>query len=237
LNRFFQIALSIPLALTLAGALAAPLALRAQDAQPAASAVTSSSNGTDTAGQEDEYAPYRHSPTVRAIAGWLHLDTETVARGFEFLNFAILASAILYGLFKFLPQTLRKRQEDLQKRLTDARAATGQANERLRLVEEKFAHLDEEIAAIRAQAEREGSSEEARMKALIEAERERVVAAAEQEIAAAALAARRDLKRFAGELAIDRAHQIVSVNPDSDRALVRQFTQDLSSEARNGGRN
>jgi F-type H+-transporting ATPase subunit b len=97
--------------------------------------------------------------------------------------------------------------------------------------------LDEEIAAIRSQAEREGVAEEARMKALIEDERQRIVASAEQEIAAAALTARRELKRFAAELAINRARQMVSVDDASDLALVRQFTQELGEGARNGGRN
>ncbi len=236
MNRFLKIFLGFSLVLGLAG----PVALRGQDAPPSAT-VSSSPNGSATnagaAGQEGEYDVYRHSATVRAIAGWLHLDPEPVAEGFEFLNFAILAAAILYGLFKFLPQTLRKRREDIQQRLVDARAATEQANERLRAVEEKFAKLDEQIAAIRSQAEREGVAEEAHMKALIEAERQRIVASAEQEIAAAALTARRELKRFAAELAINRARQMVSVDDERDLALVRQFTQELGEGARNGGRN
>jgi F-type H+-transporting ATPase subunit b len=236
LNRFLKIFLGFSLVLGFAGA----VALRGQDV-PSPATVSSSPNGSATndaaAGQEGEYDVYRHSATVRAIAGWLHLDPEPVAEGFEFLNFAIVAAAILYGLFKFLPQTLRKRREDIQQRLVDARAATEQANARLRAVEEKFARLDEEIAAIRAQAEREGVAEEARMKALIEAERQRIVASAEQEIAAAALTARRELKRFAAELAVDRARQMVSVDDERDLALVRQFTQELGEGARNGGRN
>jgi F-type H+-transporting ATPase subunit b len=219
--------------------LAAPVVLRAQEA-PASSAASSNPRGADSANapqQEGEYDVYRHSPEVRTIARWLHLDPEPVARGFEFLNFAILAAAILYGVFKFLPQTLRQRREEIQRRLVDARVATEQANERLRAVEQKFARLDEEIAAIRAQAEREGGAEEARMKALIESEHQRIVHSAEQEIAAAALTARRELKRFAAELAVRRARQMVSVDDDRDRALVRQFTQELGEEARNGGRN
>jgi F-type H+-transporting ATPase subunit b len=245
LSRFLKISLRLPLLLVSAGLVLAgllltgPVALRAQEA-PAASTVSSTPGGADSAntaaaGQEDDV--YRHSSTVQSIARWLHLDPEPVARGFEDLNFAILAAAILYGLFKYLPQTLRKRREDIQQRLVDARAATEQAKQRLRAVEEKFARLDEEIAALRAQAEREGVAEEARMKALIEAERQRIVASAEQEIAAAALAARRELKRFAAELAVRRARQMVSVDDDRDRALVRQFTQELGEEARNGGRN
>ena len=116
----------------------------------------------------------------------------------------------------------------------EARAATEQANARLAAVEQRFARLDQEIASIRTHAEQESAAEETRIKALMEAERQRIIASAEQEIAAAASAARRELKRFAGALAIDRAAKKISLDESGDRALLRQFVQDLGQEARFG---
>jgi F-type H+-transporting ATPase subunit b len=136
-----------------------------------------------------------------------------------------------------LPGMMRARREAIQKQLVEARAATEQANARLAAVEQRFARLDREIAAIRAHAEQDGAAEESRIKALMEAERQRIIASAEQEIAAAASAARRELKRFAGALAIDRAVKRISLDESGDRALMRQFVQDLGEEARLGGRN
>jgi F-type H+-transporting ATPase subunit b len=227
----------IPLCFCLFLALAAPAAVQARAQDAPAPSTASSSQAANTPAQQDENDVYLHSASVRTVAGWLHLDTGVVAESLEILNFAILAAAILYGLFKFLPQALRTRRENIQQRLADARTATQEARERLRAVEEKFARLDEEIALLRSQAEREGAADEERMKALLESERQRIIASAEQEIAAAALGARRELKRFAGELAVQRAQEMVSVDDDRDRALLQQFNRQLGSETRNGGRN
>ena len=198
---------------------------------------TARSENLAAAEQEDDTSVYRHSGAVRAIGRWFHLDPEASARVFEFLNFAILAGAILYFLMKYLPPILRLRKESLQKQLQEARTATEQANRRLAAVEQKFAHLDQEIASIRAHAEQDSVAEEARIKALIEKERRRIVDSAEQEIAVAASAARRELKRFAGELAVDRAARMISLNDAGDRLLVRQFAQELGELPRNGERN
>ncbi len=196
---------------------------------------TARSGNLAAAEDEDDHSVYRHSAAVRAIGGWLHLDQEQSARVFEYLNFAILAGGILFFLRKHLPAMMRSRRETIQKQLVEARSATEQANQRLAAVEQRFARLDEEIAAIRAKAEQDGVAEEARIKSLIEKERQRIVESAGQEIRAAASAARRELKRFAGELAVDRAAQMISLNDASDRFLVHQFAQELVDQPRNGG--
>jgi F-type H+-transporting ATPase subunit b len=180
---------------------------------------------------------YRHSASVKLLARWLHVDKETAARLFEYLNFAVLAGAILYALLKFLPKTFRANREDIQHRLVEARTATQQANDRLAAIEQRLARLDEEIAAIAKQAEKDSVEDEARIKASIETERERIVEAVSRDIAAASSAAQRDLKRFAAELAVDRAAQRMTLSEDDDRALVQEFSQSLAQQGRNGGKN
>ncbi len=197
---------------------------------------TARSGNLAAAEDEDDHSVYRHSAAVRTIGGWLHLDQEQSARLFEYFNFAILAGGILFFLRKYLPAMMRARRETIQKQLVEARAATEQANQRLAAVEQRFARLDEEIAAIRTQAEQDSVAEEARIKSLIEKERQRIVQSAEQEIRAAAAAARRELKRFAGELAVDRAAQMISLTDANDRFLVHQFAQELVEQPRNGGK-
>ena len=139
---------------------------------------------------------------------------------FEFLNFAILAGAILFALWKYLPKTFRARREGIQHRLVDARTATEQAQQRLAAIEQRLARLDEEIAAISKQAEKDSVEDEARIKASIEAERQRIVEAVSKEIAAAAAPPGRDLKRFAAGLAVDRAAQRLVLTEDDDRGLI-----------------
>ena len=74
-------------------------------------------------------------------------------------------------------------------------------------MEAKLAGLDEEIQEL-PRAGRAGSLEdEKRIKASIGEESARIVAAAEQEIGAAAAQARRGLRNFAADLAIEQAEK------------------------------
>jgi F-type H+-transporting ATPase subunit b len=189
----------------------------------------------DTQEKESGDDVYRHSASVQLIGRWLHLDKESAARLFEYLNFAILAGAVLFALSKYLPKTFRANRENIQHQLLDARTATQQAHERLAAIEQRLGRLDEEIAAISKQAEKDGIEDEARIKASIEDERRRIVDAASKDIAAAASAAQRDLKRFTAGLAVDRAAQRMVITEDDDRGLLQEFVQSLGQHAQGRG--
>jgi F-type H+-transporting ATPase subunit b len=204
------------------------------DSNPAAK---TTQPAADTTEQETGEDVYRHSASVKLLGRWLHLDKETAARLFEYLNFAILAGAVLFALLKYLPKTFRAQRADIQHRLVEARTATEQANERLAAIEQRLSRLDEEIAAISKQAEKDSFEDEARIKASIEAERQRITEAVSRDIAAASSAAQRDLKRFVAGLAVDRAAQRIALTEDDDRALVQEFSKSLGMQVRNGGKN
>jgi F-type H+-transporting ATPase subunit b len=232
LSRFF---LWIIVLLSLSSALGRP-ALAFQ-ATPPGSGTAAKSAAANAPEQEQGEDVYRHSASVRLLAKWLHLDKETAARLFEYVNFAILAGAVLFALWKYLPKTFRANREEIQHRLSEARTATEEARERLAAIEQRLSRLDEEIAAIGAQAEKDSVADETRIKASIEAERQRITEAVSRDIAAASSAAQRDLKRFAAGLAVDRAAQRMALTENEDRALIQEFSQNLGSQARNGGKN
>jgi len=202
-----------------------------------AEAKSHGAQSTEETEQEAGNNVFRHSTSVKFLARVLHVDKETAAEIFEYLNFAILAGAIVFALLKYLPKTFRAQREDIQHRLVEARTATQQANERLAEVERRLAHLDEEIAAISKQAEKDSLEDEARIKASIETERQRIVESVRRDVAAASGSAQRELKRFAAGLAVDRAAQRMSLSEDDDRALLQEFSENLGRQARNGDRN
>ena len=209
---------------------------QAADASPAVAAGTPRADTAEQeSGQDEGNDVYRHSTSVQLIARWLHMDKESAARLFEYLNFAILAGAILYALSKYLPKTFRENRKNIQQRLLDARTATEQAHERLAAIEQRLGRLDEEIAAISKQAEKDSIGDEARIKATIEEERRRIVDATSKDIAAASSAAQRDLKRFAAGLAVDRAAQRIVLTEDDDRGLLQEFAQSLGQHAQGRG--
>jgi F-type H+-transporting ATPase subunit b len=200
-------------------------------ASPSETKGLSAQPGQVKAEEREEENVYRHTALVGKLAQMFHLDVETTARLFEFINFAIIILAIVIPLARFLPKVIRKRSITLSHNLETARKTTADANARLSAVEAQLSRLDDEIAKIRAQVEEESKQDEARIKASIEEERARIVTAAEQEIGAAAAHAKRSLRHFAADLAIEQAARQLVLTPETDRALIAEFI----SEAQNGG--
>ena len=178
--------------------------------------------------EAEETNEYRHSASVQWFAKLLHVDVETAATIFEYINFAVIVLAIGIPLTRMIPATLRKRSARLTVELENAQARTADANERLSAVEARLAGLDAEINLIRKQVEEDMRSDEVRGKALLEEEMARVVAAAEQEIAMAGAQAQRGLKQFAADLAIDRAVSQLTIDAETDRALFAEFAHDIA---------
>jgi F-type H+-transporting ATPase subunit b len=234
------------LAVLTVGVIAAPIRIAAQ--QQPASEGASSAGATTAATPEpakadsDEEAQTRafrlEGPLVKATSHALHLSLETTARIFEFTNFAIIVLAIGIPLFRLFPALLRKRSKTLSESLESARKMTEDANTRLSAVEARLASIDEQIAAFRAEVEREIVGDEARIKAALEEERARIVQSAEQEIGQAAALARRGLRNFAADLAINQAARQLNLTAETDRALIKEFaTAEFASGAATGGKN
>ncbi|HWG20145.1 MAG TPA: ATP synthase F0 subunit B [Terracidiphilus sp.] len=184
--------------------------------------------------EAEEENVYRHTPMVQKLAKAFHLDIETTARLFEWINFAIILLAIVIPIAKFLPRVMRRRSQNLKNDLETARKTTADANTRLGAVEAQLARLDDEIAKIRATVEEESRQDEARIRAAMEEESARIVASAEQEIAAAAAHAQRGLRHFAADLAIDQAANQLILTPETDRALIAEFVTDTTGNGRHG---
>lgn len=180
-----------------------------------------------------ELNEYRHAPVVKTIAKMVHLPLETTATIFEVINFAIIALAILIPLVKYVPRMLHGRSRALTQNIASARKMTEDAHARLSAVEAQMAKLDEEIAAIRARVEEESKQDETRIKASIEEEKVRVIAAAEQEITAATAHARRGLRDFAADLAIEQAAKQLVLTPEADRALIADFVRETAKGGQN----
>jgi F-type H+-transporting ATPase subunit b len=228
-----------------AGMAIAPFRMAAQEqAVPASSSTASQvpgsqaqanseANSESAKTEQDKTNQFRHTALVRAAARVLHLSVEATARSFEFINFGIIALAIGIPLFRILPKYLRKRAEKVSSDIETARKTTEDANSRLSAVEAKLAGLDDEIKRLRAEVEAESLQDEVRIRAALEDESARIVAAAEQEIGSAAAQARRGLRNFAAELAVEEAAKQMVLTPETDRALIAEFVGDVSKGGKN----
>ena len=221
-------------------ALLAPCSVRvcAQDAAPAKAGEQSTPAAQvpeKKAVEGDESEAYRHSATVTKLGAMLGMNKETAATVFTLFNLLVLVIAVAYFLMKALPKAFRNRSTDIQKKLVDARTATEEATARLNTVEARLSKLDEQIAGFRTQAEADSKRDEQRIKANIEEEKGKILAAAEQEIAAATTQAQRQIQQYAAELAIEHAARKLVVSAETDRLLVESFAHRLGGDK--GGQN
>jgi F-type H+-transporting ATPase subunit b len=180
---------------------------------------------------------YLHSPSVQKLGALVGLNPEQAATTFTVLNFVILAALVGWFLIKTLPKTFRNRNSAIQKDLVDARTATEEASARLNNVEERLSKLDEKIAALRAQAEKDSAHDEQRIRASVEEDKKKIMEAAESEIASATALARRQIQQYAAELAIDQAARKLVVTAETDRLLVQDFARRLTGDHSKEGQN
>jgi F-type H+-transporting ATPase subunit b len=185
----------------------------------------------------DENEKYLHSPSVRALGAKLGMNAEQAATSFTIANFVVLAALIGWLLLKTLPKTFRNRNTAIQKHLVDARTATEEASARLNTVEARLSKLDEQIAAMRDQADKDSANDEQRIKASVEDEKQKILAAAEQEITAATTLAQRQIQQYAAELAIDQAAKKLVVSAETDRLLIQSFARRLTGDGSKEGQN
>jgi F-type H+-transporting ATPase subunit b len=214
-------------------------AMAQHSAQPAAEATGQDAQNSASAeisdAEENEHNQYRHAPVVQSLARLMHVQVETAARMFEIFNVSVVILGILIPLTRIMPKLLRKRSEKIRADLEAARKTTEDANTRLNAVEAKLASLDQEIAKFRTEVEQQIAQDEQHAKAALAEESARIVASAEQEIGVAAAQAKRSLRHFAADLAIDQAVKKLVLTPETDRALIAEFVSEAGRDGMNGG--
>jgi F-type H+-transporting ATPase subunit b len=67
----------------------------------------------------------------------------------------------------------------------------------------------------------------------VEDEKAKILAAAEAEIQSATTLARREIQKYAAELAIDQAARKLVITADTDRLLVEAFANKLGAGSKN----
>jgi F-type H+-transporting ATPase subunit b len=228
------------LALLLAGCLATSESLWAQE-QPAAPAEHSDSQDVrpgrqlahetrEAAGEEkDETAEFKQSASVQMIAKLTGMTLQHAYWLSVLLNFLVVAGVMFWAGRKFLPGMFRDRTSAIQKAMQEAQKASEEARQKLAEIELRLARLDAEIGMMRDAAEKEGAAEEARLQAAAQDDARKIVLSAEQEIAAAAKAARRALTAYAADLAVGLAQKQIHVDAATDQALVRNFAGQLGT--------
>jgi F-type H+-transporting ATPase subunit b len=148
---------------------------------------------------------------------------------FKWINFAILAGAVVWLCVKKAPGFFRGRADEISSAITKATSAKAEADRVLREAEAKLARLEQEVAELRAQAQKEAAAETERIRALAKVDAEKIGVAGKTEIEAAERAARVELKRIAARLAVDGAESLLAkqLTPKAQEALISDFVKNL----------
>jgi F-type H+-transporting ATPase subunit b len=148
---------------------------------------------------------------------------------FKWINFAIVAVALIWLFGKVLPPKFRANAEKISSTITKAAAAKAEADRKLRDAEQRLARLEEEVRGLREQAQKDAAAEAERIRAMAKSDAEKIAISAKAEIAAAERAARIELKTLAAKLAVDGAESLIAkqLTPQTQDALVAGFVKSL----------
>ncbi|HZU21591.1 MAG TPA: hypothetical protein VE998_02095 [Terriglobales bacterium] len=218
---------------------ASPQEAAARPAAPQQQPAVDSSQGTPSqelaqesreAAGEEENAQFKYSGSVR----WVARHTGLNARGAYWLlislNFAVVAILVAVVAKSKLPSFFRIRSQTIHMSMEEARRTSAEAQSRLAEIDSRLSRIDAEINEMQAAAARQGQQEEERIRAAAEEDKAKILAAVDQEIAAAQRVAERNLKAYAAALAVELAERRIKIDAETDRRLVRQFAQDFSAD-------
>jgi len=184
--------------------------------------------GIAAAQEHPPAAPPEHPPAAAAEHG-----TGEHKQGpsdlWKWANFALLAGALGYMIGKNAGPFFESRTQQIKRDMLESAAARKAAESRVAEVEQRLANLESEIAALRAESQKELTGEAERMSQQIAAEIAKVQTHSEQEIVAAGKAARMELKRYSAHLAVGLAEEKIRnrMTPGTQAELVQSFVHNL----------
>jgi len=148
---------------------------------------------------------------------------------FKWINFVIVAAALIWLFGKALPPKFRANAEKISSTISKAQAAKTEADRKLRDAEQRLARLQEEVHGLRDQALKEAAAEAERIRAMAKSDAEKIAISAKAEIEAAERAARIELKTLAAKLALDGAESLLAkqLTQQTQEALITGFVKSL----------
>lgn len=152
---------------------------------------------------------------------------------FRWINFLIVFGAIAYLIAKHGGAFFRANAKQIAASIIEATATKAEAERELREVEVKIERLDQYVAEMRAEAERNWAAESERLHASGQAETEKIAHAAREELAASERAAQQQVREIAATLAVERAAVLVSsmMNAGVRARMFQSFISELGRGA------
>jgi F-type H+-transporting ATPase subunit b len=145
------------------------------------------------------------------------------------VNFILLFGGLAFLLAKPLRAFLEGRSAGIKKTIKEAEESRIEAEEKLEGIRRRIGTLEEEILNIKKIGETEGRKERERILERARLEAEKIKTFAQQEIDMRALAALRELRKHAAELAVSLAQAKIEerLTPDIQSRLIDESIEGL----------
>jgi F-type H+-transporting ATPase subunit b len=152
------------------------------------------------------------------------------------INIVVFALLLVYILRKKIGigKVFDNRAASIVKELQQAKHDKEEALKQLAEVEARLSRLDQEVADIRLEAEREASREAERIREAAEADAQKIRLAASREIEGAMKAARSELRSFVAEQAVQMAEATIrqEIRPADASGMLTRYAEELGEVKR-----
>jgi F-type H+-transporting ATPase subunit b len=156
------------------------------------------------------------------------LQNTTLWRVINLLIFVVILVYLLRNKIR-IGQVFNDRAASIVKELEKAKREKQEAEQKLAELEARLGRLDQEIAEIRAQSERESKAEAERISQSAQVDAEKIGQTAQREIEGAMRAARSELREFVAEHSVKLAEEIIrrEIRPEDNSRMFTKFVDDL----------
>ena len=156
----------------------------------------------------EEHGGGHEGPKFLGLPAWI----------FKLVNMLLFFGALGYFLRKPVAGALRNRHEQIKREAEEARARRVKADQLAADIEARLRQIETDVRSIHERAQADGERQKRELIAAAEAEAQKILKAARSEVDNRLKHARRELTEYAGQLASDRAEQILRETiTDEDR--------------------
>lgn len=207
----------------------APALFAQHEAAPAAphdKTGASAAHGAEGAAHEvahpDEHgaaAEAHHEKTYFGIPGWI----------LKLANMALFIGVLVYFVKGPVSKAFADRSEAIRRANEEARERRVRADQMAGEIQARLAAIEAEVRAIHERAEAEGERQKRELVAAAEAESQKILAVARNEVDNRLKHARTELTAYAGQLAAERAEQILreKITEQDQRRLFQDSLQQV----------
>jgi F-type H+-transporting ATPase subunit b len=140
-----------------------------------------------------------HEQTYFGIPGWI----------LKLLNMAVFIGVLVYFVGGPVKRAFRERSEAIRRAADEARERREKADRMAGDIQARLSAIEAEVRAIHERAQAEGERQKRELITAAEAESQKILTAARNEVDSRLKHARTELTEYAGQLASERAEQIL----------------------------